>query len=105
MRPDWCRRNYLHVVRPRGTPISINLYFDDAHQSALPTPDFVVLYVNSVQRYQIPPLAQRAIRAGPPVFVARVNGVEYAWVFAVPSSEPRVTAPVPSDDAPDQEDN
>jgi len=99
--------NYIHVMRPRlsATPIPINLYFDNEHAAALPTPDYVVLYINSVQRRQIPPIARRAIRAGPPVFVADVNGEEYAWVYAVPGSEPRIRAPIPADDTSDQEDN
>jgi hypothetical protein len=92
--------NYLHVVRPRfeGTAISINDYFTDDSDDPLPTPDYIVLYVNSVQRRQIPPIARRAIAAGPPVFVAGVDGLEYAWVYAVPSSEPRVRAPLPTND-------
>jgi hypothetical protein len=89
--------NYVHVVQPRfvGTSIPVNLYFFEGEGAPLPTPDYVVLYVNSVQRRQIPPLAQRAIQAGPPAFVARVEDVEYGWVYAVPASEPRVDAPVP----------
>jgi hypothetical protein len=99
--------NYIHVVRPRlsGTSIPINLYFDNEPEHPLPTPDYVVLYVNSVQRRQIPPIARRAIQAGPPAFIARVNGEAYAWVYAVPSSEPRITAPVPTDDSSEKEDN
>ena len=99
--------NYIHVVRPRfsGASISINLYFDNERDDPLPTPDFIVLYVNSVQRRQIPEIARRAIQAGPPVFIAGVNGIEYAWVYAVPSSEPRITGPVPTDDSSEREDN
>jgi hypothetical protein len=99
--------NYLHIVRPRlrGTSVPINLYFGNEPEQPLPTPDYIVLYINSVQRRQIPPIARRAIEAGPPVFIAQVNGQEYAWVYAVPSSEPRVTAPVPTNDASEKEDN
>ena len=99
--------NYIHVVRPRlsGAAVSINLYFDNEPDDPPPTPDYVVLYINSVQRGQIPPIARRAIRAGPPAFVAYVNGQEYAWVYAVPESEPRITAPIPTDDASEREDN
>ena len=40
-----------------------------------------------------------------PVFVAGVDGLEYAWVYAVPSSEPRVRAPVPTNnDSSEKED-
>ena len=89
--------NYIHVVQPRfvGRSIPVNLYFAEGDGTPLPTPDYVVLYVNSVQRRQIPPLAQRAVQAGPPAFVARINDLEYAWVYAVPASEPRVNVPVP----------
>ena len=99
--------NYIHVVRPRlsGTAVSINLYFENEGDAPPPTPDYIVLYVNSVQRRQIPPIARRAILAGPPVFVAGVDGLEYAWIYAVPSSEPRVTAPVPADGPSEKEDN
>lgn len=98
--------NYSHVVQPRfeGTTIPINLYFAEAPVTPLPTPDYIVLYVNSVQRRQIPPVAQRAILAGPPAFVARIGGLEYAWVYAVSASEPRVDAPVPTDSAGEAED-
>jgi hypothetical protein len=97
--------NYIHIVRPRlrGTSIPINLYFDNEQDQPLPTPDYVVLYINSVQRRQIPPIARRAILAGPPAFIAQVNGLDYAWVYTVPSSEPRITAPVPTDDPSEHE--
>lgn len=99
--------NYIHVVQPRlsGTSISINLYSENESDHPPPTPDYIVLYVNSVQRRQIPPIARRAIQAGPPAFIAQVDGLAFAWVYAVPSSEPRITAPVPTDDDSEREDN
>jgi hypothetical protein len=39
------------------------------------------------------------MEAGPPAFVAQVNGVEYAWVYAIPQSGPRQSVPLPDDDA------
>lgn len=90
--------SYHHVVRPRfpGTVIPLTAYLRES-AGPLPRPDFVLLYVNAVQRRQVPAVAARAMAAGPPVFVARVNGQEYAWVYRVPASEPHADGPMPTD--------
>ncbi|MFN8635782.1 MAG: hypothetical protein U0893_18190 [Chloroflexota bacterium] len=90
--------SYNHVVRPRfvGTTSAITPYVGSPPQGRpLPTPDYVVLYVNAVQRRQIPPAARQAQADGPPAFVATVNGVPYAWVYQIPRSGPRPTGPLP----------
>jgi hypothetical protein len=97
--------SYNHVLRPRfvGVTIPVAPYLSRAPGQDLPTPDYVVLYLNALQRRQIAPEVQQAAALGPPVFVARVNGLEYAWVYQVPRTGPRSTAPPPEDDAEPQE--
>jgi hypothetical protein len=46
--------------------------------------DYFVVYVNMEQRGLVPAPIRQVMAEGPPEFVARVNGVEYAWVYRVP---------------------
>jgi hypothetical protein len=99
--------SYEHVMRPRfvGTTIPIHLYFrsvpgQPSPVHALPEPDYVVLYVNAVQRRRVFPGRD----LGEPVFVAQVNGQQYAWVFRVPRAGPRGSQPAPID-GPEGEEN
>jgi hypothetical protein len=50
------------------------------------------------------PLTQVAIAAGPPIFTARVRGLEYAWVFRVPKGVQVPTSPEVPDDNPELDD-
>ena len=46
--------------------------------------DYFVDYVNMEQRQIGPKLRQALVESGPPLFVARVNGLEYARVYRIP---------------------
>jgi hypothetical protein len=89
--------SYQHVVRPRfvGTTISIVPYVRGGAER-LPTPDYLVLYVNARQRRQISPEVEQAEATGPPVFVAEIDGLPYAWVYRVPRTGPRPAGPLPA---------
>jgi hypothetical protein len=99
--------SYNHVLRPRfvGTTAPITPYLLSTRPPTLPTPDYVVLYVNAIQRRQILPEVQMARASGPPVFVAQVNGLEYAWVYQIPRSGPRTTGPAPVETDSEGEEN
>jgi 4-amino-4-deoxy-L-arabinose transferase-like glycosyltransferase len=90
--------SYNHVVRPRfvGTTVALPLYVRPVPGHTPPRPDYVVVYVNGRQRRQISPEVEQAEALGAPIFVARVNGQEYAWVYRVPRTGPAITAPAPS---------
>ena len=90
--------SYNHVVRPRfvGTTIPMAPYVRGDMGQRLPVPDYIVLYVNARQRRQISPEVAQAEALGQPVFVAQVNGLPYAWVYAIPRTEPRPATPLPS---------
>jgi hypothetical protein len=81
--------SYNNVVRPgfEGRTLPIAPYIRGGRD--LPRPDYVVLYINAVQRRQSSPEIALAQATGPPVFVARVNGLEYAWVYYLPPIGPR----------------
>jgi hypothetical protein len=68
---------YHHVLRPilAGQTARIG----DSVQL-----DYFVVYVNMAQRELIPAPIRQLMAEGPPEFTARVNGVEYAWVYRVP---------------------
>lgn len=87
--------NYNHVVRPHfvGTTAAMAPYLLAEARRGLPPPDYLVLYVNAVQRRQISPEVARAEQAGAPVFVAYVNGLPYAWVYRLPRTGPRPDGP------------
>jgi hypothetical protein len=97
--------SYNNVVRPRfaGTTLPIAPYLRGV--VGQPSPDYVVLYVNGVQRRQTSPEIALAQAAGPPVFVARVNGQEYAWVYYLPRSGPRPAFVPPLDESSEGEEN
>jgi len=44
--------------------------------------DYVVFYVNQIQRQLPSPGALQYFRAEPPVHTVRLNGIDYAWVYA-----------------------
>jgi hypothetical protein len=98
--------SYHHVVRPRfvGTTVPIAPYVRGGAEG-LPTPDYIVLYVNARQRRQISPEVEQAEATGPPVFVAEINGLPYAWVYRVPSAGPRPIGPLPTYDDSDAPEN
>lgn len=82
--------SYNHVLRPRfrGTTRALAPYLEPPDQAGvLAAPEYVVLYVSSVQRRQIPAALLRTEEIGPPVFVATVNGMSYAWVYRIPPAE------------------
>lgn len=97
--------SYNHVVRPRftGTTLPIAPYMRGAR--GLPSPDYVVLYVNAVQRRHYSPEIARAQALGPPVFVAYVNGLEYAWVYALPRAGPHPVPSIPIENDSEGEEN
>ncbi|HZO25610.1 MAG TPA: glycosyltransferase family 39 protein [Chloroflexota bacterium] len=99
--------SYNHVVRPRfvGTTIPMAPYVRGDMGQRLPVPDYIVLYVNARQRRQISPEVAQAEALGQPVFVAQVNGLPYAWVYAIPRTEPRPAEPLPAVDEPDLTEN
>jgi hypothetical protein len=90
--------NYPHVVRPRfrGTTHSLTRLPPQVTHV-----DYVVVYISTAQRDNFSPWARRVIEAAPPVFVARVHGMGYAWVFRVPTGLER---PSPSDEDRDDDD-
>jgi hypothetical protein len=98
--------SYHHVVRPWfvGTTVPIAPYVRGGAEG-LPTPDYIVLYVNARQRRQISPEVEQAEATGPPVSVAEINGLPYAWVYRVPSAGPRPVGPLPTYDDPDAPEN
>jgi len=95
--------SYNHVMRPRfrGVTLPIAPYLRGA--AGLPTPDYIVLYVNGVQRQQTSPEVEIARSNGPPVFIARVNGQDYAWVYEMPRTGPRPAQPDTIEDGGDSE--
>jgi hypothetical protein len=66
--------HYEHVLRPR-------LRARTVRPTAPVAIDYLVLYINMRQRHQVLTAPQRALAGQEPVFTARVNGVEYAWVY------------------------
>lgn len=95
--------SYNHVVRPRfvGTTIPMAPYVRGDAGGSLPVPDYMVLYVNARQRRQISPEVALAEALGQPVFVAQVNGLPYAWVYAIPRAGPRPAGPMPAVNEPE----
>ena len=89
--------NYNHIVRPqfRGRTYSLTRL----PSRVTPSVDYVVLYVNTAQRMHLSSLTRQAISAGQPVFTARVNGLDYAWVFRVPKGG---NVPLPPDTPEDE---
>jgi hypothetical protein len=45
-------------------------------------PDYYVFYRNLLQRDLVPEISSRFVGVKEPDFVARVNGIDYAWVYA-----------------------
>jgi hypothetical protein len=66
--------HYEHVLRPR-------LRAQTVRPVAPVEIDYLVVYINMRQRYQVLTPPQRVLAEQEPVFTARVNGVEYAWVY------------------------
>ena len=99
--------SYHHVVRPRfvGTTLPIAQYVQADARQNLPAPDYMVVYVNARQRRQISPEVARAEAIGQPVFVARINGLPYAWVYRIPRTGPRPAEPLPSVEDPESIEN
>ena len=95
--------NYVNVVRHRfdGTTFSLTRLPTDL----APSVDYVVLYVNTVQRVQFSKFTRQAINAGPPVFTARVHGLDVAWVFRVPRGVQVTPSPNVSDNSDDFDDD
>jgi hypothetical protein len=97
--------SYNHVLRPRfvGTTHSITSYTRPAPGQAPPEPDYLVLYVNALQRRQISPETGGIEALGAPVFSATINGQPYAHVYRLREPGPRraplrpVPPPSPND--------
>ncbi|MGE3910026.1 MAG: ArnT family glycosyltransferase [Chloroflexota bacterium] len=97
--------SYNHVLRPRFRGVTLPTAPYARGAAGLPMPDYMVLYVNTVQRQQISPEVQLAQAHGTLVFTAHVNGQEYAWVYQMPRTGPRPTAPVTIDESGEPEEN
>jgi hypothetical protein len=80
--------SYQHVLRPLfiGSTGDILPYRLEGPGIARPPVEYFAVYVNAVQRDQIPALARLAMEAGPPEFTAIVHGEEYAWLYRVPDT-------------------
>jgi len=50
--------------------------------------DYVVIYLNEVQRRLSPDLLERYYDTAEPLYVARIQGVDYAWVYENRTHEP-----------------
>lgn len=46
--------------------------------------DYVVIYVNQVQRQLPDPGALQFIQREPPVYTVRLHGIDYAWIYRMP---------------------
>ena len=90
--------SYNHVVRPRfvGTTEAMAAYVRAEAAGTAQPPDYVVLYINAVQRGQMSPEVAQAERAGALAFVAHVNGQPYAWVYKLAPGGPRPTEHLPA---------
>ena len=61
--------------------------FGSSDDYDLATTDYVILYVNEVQRGLDPELLERYYLAEKPLSVIRLHGIDYAWVYANKSYE------------------
>jgi 4-amino-4-deoxy-L-arabinose transferase-like glycosyltransferase len=86
--------HYEHVFRPRfrGTT---------ARPLAPVEIDYLILYVNMRQRLQVLSGPQRDLIEQEPVFIARVNGVDFAWVYR---ASPPLLQALPSTELDDEDD-
>ena len=92
---------YHHALRP--------LFRGKTQRIVEPlSPDYFVVYVNMAQRSLTPPGIDLLIQGREPEFTARVHGIEYAWVYRVPSgvqilSPGQAPQQAPDDEQPDTE--
>ena len=61
-------------------------YKEDGYDPA--TTDYVVIYLNDVQRRLSQELLERYYDVAPPLYVARTKGIDYAWVYENKTHEP-----------------
>jgi 4-amino-4-deoxy-L-arabinose transferase-like glycosyltransferase len=79
--------NYNHAVRPSflGSTAAMRPYQRNRPSGhPPPSPNYYMLYINSVQRHSMPPEVRPLAAGDRPAFVATVNGVPYVWVYRVP---------------------
>jgi hypothetical protein len=63
-----------------------NIYWKDV--------DYVVLYVNQVQRQLSDPQLVRCFRSLKPEHIVHIGGIDYAWIYKVPRPLPECALPV-----------
>ena len=70
------------VVRslPDFAPFFRGRTYDETDYDAATT-DYVVIYLNEVQRRLSPELLERYYDVAEPLYVARIKGIDYAWVY------------------------
>ncbi len=59
--------------------------------------DYVVFYVNQVQRARPDPVAMRFFHHHEPEYTVRLKGMDYAWVHRVPENAPALALDIPRD--------
>ena len=83
------------VMSARSLPGSASFFRgiarDEEHYDAATT-DYVIIYLNEVQRRLGPETLERYYDVAEPVYVARLQGIEYAWVYENRTHEPVVAA-------------